>query len=171
MKNFSIRQSGYTLIELLLYIAIISTLLVGITAFFGLSAEARIKDQSVTEVNQQGTAAMEYITQAVRNATSVSSPTAGGNDSSLILVVPTGSLSPTIFSLNGTVLQVQEASTAAVALTSAKVQVSGLVFKNLTRSGTNGAIQITFTVSRTSTSGRPEFDYQKTFTTTAEVQW
>lgn len=164
------KAAGYTLIELLLYITLAGMLLVSLTMFFGMSVDARVKTQSVTEVNQQGASAMEYIQQTVRNASSISAPAAAASASSLTVVVPTASLSPTIFSLNGTVLQVKEGAAAAIALTNDDVQISNLTFTNLTRSGTHGVVRISFTVSRTNTSGRNEYDYSKTFTTTVTIR-
>jgi type II secretory pathway pseudopilin PulG len=163
-------QPGYTLIELLLYIAVVGTLLIGIAVFFGLSADDRIKNQSVLEVNQQGMAAMEYITQTIRNATAISSPAAAASGASATLTVPTGSLSPTIFDMTGTSLEVKEGANAAVLLTSNDVQVSGLTFKNLTRSGTFGIVQVSFTIARTNTGNRPEYSYQKTFVTSVALR-
>ena len=163
------RQAGYTLIELLLYVAISGMLLTGVVGFFGLVTEARVKNQSISEVDEQGAAAMDYITQTIRNATSISSPVVGATGASLTLVVPTGALSPTIFSLSGTVLQVKEGAAAAIPLTSNEVQVSSLTFHNLTRTGTGGIVQVSFVVTRTNPNNRTEFEYQKTFTGSAEV--
>ncbi len=166
-----LHQKGFTLIELLLYIVMVAVLLTSVTAFFGITIEARIKNQSINEVEDQGAAAMEYITQTIRNATSITVPTAGNTAASLTLVVPTASLSPTIFSLSGTTLQVQEGVGAPVVLNNNDVQVSGLTFKNLAASGTTGTIQVNFTVKRVNAQGRNEYDYQKTFTSSAEVGW
>ena len=164
------RQNGYTLIELLLYVVVVGMLLTSVVSFFGTVTEARVKNQTISEVNDQGTAAMDYITQTIRNATSVSAPATGGvSAASLTLVVPTGSLSPTVFSLSGTTLQVKEGAAAAIALTNNEVQISSLSFKNLTRSGTTGVVQVSFVISRTNPNNVNTFEYQKTFTGSAEV--
>lgn len=166
-----LRQAGYTLIELLLYVVILGSLLGSVTYFFGMTTEARVKNQSITEVEDQGAATMDYITQTIRNATSITTPVAAGSGNSLTIVVPTGSLSPTIFSLSGTALQVKEGAAAAISLTSSDVQVSGLTFKNLTRSGTSGIVQVSFTLTRANPGGRSEYEYQKVFTSSAEIAW
>jgi hypothetical protein len=70
-----------------------------------------------------------------------------------------------------TALQIKEGTGSIIPLTNSKVIVSGLTFKNLTRSGTPGVVQVSFTVSRLSTSGKNEYNYQKTFTGTAAVAW
>ncbi|HSX18142.1 MAG TPA: type II secretion system protein [Candidatus Saccharimonadales bacterium] len=164
------RQKGFTLIELLLYVAIVGSLLVAVSVFFTTTVDARIKNQSIMEVNDQGLNAIEYITETIRNSSSITSPAAGASAATLTLSVPTAGLSPTVFSLSGTTLQVKEGAGAAVTLTNGKVQISALSFKNLTKSGTKGIIQISFTISRVNTAGRNPYDYQKTFIASAALR-
>lgn len=333
-SHFS-QQKGFTLIELLLYISIVGSLLITLSLFFASAGDARIKNQSISEVNQQGALVMEQITQAIRNADAITAPSAGATGTSLSLTVPTAGLSPTIFSLsnsgtstvmgyngtgdstdssdnnfinavrftanatgtisslniymgpiigpspnnkgqmaiysgnstiplnllassgdtvltanswvnfsippvnvtsgqiywlgfnaNGTAnnqnayryrlgasgqsryiaqtygswpaswsggtvastepamyaqivtpgstpaaFQVKEGAANNIPLTSDNVGVSNLTFKNLTRSGTPGVIQVSFTISRVNTSGKNEYDYTKTFTGSASLRW
>jgi type II secretory pathway pseudopilin PulG len=95
------KQTGYTLIELLLYVGIVGSLLAAVSLYFAMSTDSRVKNQSIAEVNQQGALVMDRITQTVRGANSITSPAAGATADSLTLVVPTGLLSPTIFNLDG----------------------------------------------------------------------
>lgn len=169
--NMKRQQAGYTLIELILYVGIVGGLLLAVTGFFGISVSSRVKNQSISEVNQQGAYAMDYITQSIRNADSITLPLAAGSGAQLTLVVPTASLSPTIFTLNSGVLQVQEGVAAAVPLTSSKVTISGLTFTNLSRTGTPGIVRVSFTVTRNSTAGTNDYDYSKTFTSSAALRW
>ncbi len=164
-------QAGFTLIELVVYVAIVGVLLLSIVSFYGLVIDVRVKNQSIAEVNQQGQLAMDGITQTIRNATSITTPALASSGAALTLVVPTGSLSPTVFKLNGTALQITAGVSTPVALTGSKVQISSLTFKNLTRAGTNGIVQVSFVISRTNNTGRATYDYQKTFTTSAEIGW
>jgi type II secretory pathway pseudopilin PulG len=173
-RMVALRQQGYTLIELLLYVAIVGALLTTVVFFFGTVTASRVKNQAIIEVNDQGTAVMDYLTQTIRNATAVTTPTTGLSASSLTLTVPTGSLSPTVFSLTGsapTTIQVKEGAGAQVSLTNDDVQISGLTFKNLSRASTPGVVQVSFVIGRVNPSNVNEFDYQKTFTATAEVTW
>lgn len=164
-------QAGYTLIELLLYVVIVGALLTSLTYFFGMMADSRVKNQTISEVNDQAAMAMDTITQTIHNATSITTPAAAGSGASLTLVVPTGALSPTVFSLSGTTLQIKEGAAAAVALTSNDVQITSLTFTNLTKAGTSGIVQVSFTMSRPNPSNRNEYDYQKTFVDSAEIGW
>jgi hypothetical protein len=68
-------------------------------------------------------------------------------------------------------LQIKEGTGSVIPLTNDKVTLSGLSFKNLSRSGTPGVVQVSFTVSRVNGSGKNEYDFQKTFTGTAAVPW
>jgi hypothetical protein len=70
-----------------------------------------------------------------------------------------------------TAVQIKEGTGAAIALTNNKVQMSNLSFKNLSRSGTPGSIQVSFTLSRLNPANRNEYEYQKAFTGSAEVAW
>jgi prepilin-type N-terminal cleavage/methylation domain-containing protein len=164
-------QSGFTLIELLLYVMIVGSLLTGAVGLYAMTIDARIKTQSINEVNQQGAYIMDYITQTIRNASSVAAPAATNTGTSLSLTVPTSALSPTTFSLNADTLQVREGAGSAVPLSNSNVQLSALSIVNLSRSSTNEIVQISFTVSRVNTSGLNRYDYQKTFTSSAEVSW
>jgi hypothetical protein len=321
-----LKQKGYTLIELLLYVAIIGGLLISVTMFYGVTLNARVKSQSISEVEQQGALALDYITQTIRNATSITAPAAGATGSSLTLVVPTGVLSPTTFNTPGTVLgynvdggttdssnsnvinatkftatasgtidtlyayvgatiganpnnkgqmaiysgatpstllassasvdltassvnafpissvsvtngqtywlayntngtngtqnnlryhigaagqslftsvsfgtwpgswsgstsnfefsmyaliggggtsslQITEGAASAIPLTNSKVEVTNLTFKNLSRSGTPGIVQVSVTLARINDSNRNEYDYEKTFVTSAALRW
>ncbi|HEX3568779.1 MAG TPA: type II secretion system protein [Candidatus Saccharimonadales bacterium] len=166
-----LKQAGFTLIELLLYVAIVGSLLLAVVTFYGMTLDQRIKNQAIAEVNQQGTQVMDQMTQTIRNATSITTPTTAASGSTLILVVPTAASSPTTFALNGTALQITEGTGSAIALTGTRVKVGSVAFTNLTRSGTNGIIQISFVVSYANNTGRTTYDYQKTFTSSAEVRW
>lgn len=173
MKDNTPHQRGFTLIELLLYVAIVSTLLGALATFFSLSLSARVKNQSIAEVNQQGAAILERFATTVRAANGITSPTAGTTASSLTLAVTTPALTPTIFDASSgspAAFQIKEGGASAIPLTNNKVALSDLSFKNLSRASTPGAIQISFTLSRVNSSGRNEYDYQKTFTTTVALR-
>lgn len=168
--NNSRKNAGFTLIELLLYIALVGILLSAVTSFFITIADAKIKNQGVTEVDEQGAFIIEQLTQTVRNATSITSPAAGATSSGFTVVVPTASLSPTIASLSGTTLQIKEGAGADTALSNGNVRVTSFTVSNLSRSGTAGILQISFILERINNSGRSEYDFQRTFTTSVGLR-
>lgn len=135
-----------------------------------MAMSTRVKAQVISEVDQQGLAAMERITQVIRSADSISAPTAGASAASMTLVVPTPALSPTIFDVAASALRIQEGAAAAVAITSSDVVVTGTNFRNLSRSGTPGTVQVSFTISYNNPGGQSHYSYQKTFTSTISLR-
>lgn len=172
--HFSIRKrrsgAGFTLVELLLYVAL-TTIMVGtISAFLFLMLQVRVKSQVINEVEQQGQQAMQRITQVIRKASDITVPAQGASGSSATLVVtPVGS-SPTVFDLSAGALRITEGVGAPVVLTNSRVTASALTFTNVSRSVSSHDLRIQFTLTAVNSSGRNEYDYTKTFTTTAHVR-
>ena len=153
MKNY---QKGFTLIELLLYIAIASIIVFTTASMLRFTLESRTKNQTIAEVEQEGAQVMQLITQTVRNATAISSPTIGASGASL-------SVDTTVFDLSGGAIRIKEGAGAAVNLTSSKITVSSLNFQNLSRVSTPNIVRVSFTVTYTNSSGRNEYDFTKSF--------
>ena len=161
---------GYTLIELLLYVTIIGSLLTAVSMYFSTATEARVKNQSIVEVNQQGAIAVDTITYAIRNADSITSPTAGNSAASLTLVVPTGADSPTVFDLSSDAIRSKKGAASAIPLTNSKVKITSLTFTNLTRSGTLGVVRFSFVIARVNNSNQNAYEFQKTFYASAALR-
>ncbi len=138
-------RKGFTLIELLLYVAIVGAIVFSIAGFLSLLMQSRVKNQTIAEVEQQGTAVMQIITQSGRNATSVNFTNA--------------------FDISGGVIREN-----SVALTNSRVVASGLTFQNLSRAGTPGTTRIQFTLTHINPEGRNEYNYSKTFYGTSSVR-
>jgi Tfp pilus assembly protein PilW len=163
-------KKGFTLVELLLYVAL-TTIMVGTTSvFLFITLQVRVKNQVITEVEQQGQQAMQRITQVIRNATDITTPAQGVSGASATLVVVPAGNSPTIFDLSAGALRIKEGAGAAVVLTNARVTASALNFTNLSRSASSHDIRVQFTLTAVNSSGRSEYDFTKTFTTTAHVR-
>ncbi len=164
------KQRGFTLIELLLYVAMLGILLSAVAAFFITTVDARVKNQSITEVNEQGSLVMDQLTHIIRNATSITSPAAGASSAGFNAVVPTVNLSPTILSLASGTLQLKEGTGTAIPLTNSKVQVTNLTVANLTRPSTSPILQISFTLTRVNPVSLNSYSYTQTFTTSVGVR-
>ena len=169
MRNHKLRQAGFTLIELLLYVALVSVILFASTMTATLAIEARVKSQTVMLVEQQGSAAMSYITGTLRNATSTALAN-GASASSITLVMANATLNPTVINLSGTTLQTREGVATAVALNGGQVQASSLTFTNLTVGGSTQSIRVSFTLTRTNPNNQNRYDYSKTFVSTATIR-
>ncbi len=175
MKKLSLHlknKEGFTLIELLLYIGIFSIIISGISLFAVTILAERTKNQVIAEVNYQGEATMDLMTQTVRSATSITTPTRGNSGTSMSLVTSVAANNPTVFDSynDGSVvrLRISEGSPATVnKLTNGRVTVSSLSFTNSSVTAGTDSIKIQFTLSAKTSSVRGEFNYQKTFYGTA----
>lgn len=132
--------------------------------------EARVKQQTIAEIEQSGTQVMQTTTQLIRNAETINSPATGASSSTLSLDVVDAAKDPTIIELSGGVIYITEGAGSAVPLTAAPVNVDSLTFYNLSRSGTPGVVRLQFTLTYTNPSGRQEYDYTKTFYGSASVR-
>ncbi|MBI4252913.1 type II secretion system protein [Candidatus Uhrbacteria bacterium] len=168
MKIFAKR--GFTLVELLLYVGILATLMLVTSLLLSAILQARVKSQTIAEVEQQGAQAMHVITQTLRNADGINSPGQGLGAASLSVNTYTLANNPTLFDLSGGIVRITEGAGQATPLTNTRVTVSSLSFQNFSRSSTPGTIRIQFIVSAVNASGSNEYDFQKTFIGSASLR-
>lgn len=164
------KTKGFTLIELLLYVSIVGVLILSVSVLLSLFMRSRVKNQTISEVEQQGVQVMQIITQTARNAETITNPTAGNSASSATFDVVTASLDPTIFDLASGIIRIKEGAGSATSLTNSRVTASSLTFQNLSRASTPGTIRVQFTLTHVNPSGRNEYDYNKTFYGTASLR-
>lgn len=163
-------RRAFTLVELLLYVSMAGVLILAVSVLMAAIMNARIKNRTVAEVEQQGARAIALITQTVRNADAINAPTIGTSAMTLSLNTYSGSLNPTFFDVSGGVLRVTEGAGSPVALTNSKVAVSNLSFQNLSYSGTPGLVRVQFTLGYVNNSGRNEYDYSRSFAASAALR-
>ncbi len=163
-------RGGFTLLELLLYFAIVSVMTLVISAFLFSILEARAKSRAIAEVEQQAGNAIQIISRTIRNAENVNFPAPSATSSSLSLDVWDAAKDPAIFDVSGAALRIKEGTGAEIALTSSRVVVSNPVFSNLSRAGTFGVVRVQFTLSYVNPENRNEYDYSKTFYVSAALR-
>lgn len=161
---------GFTLVELILYIALAAILLLSVFSLFWLVVESRIKNQTMAEVDQQGIQIIQVITQDIRNAESVNYPTVGNSASELSLDIIDGTKDPTIFDILNDTLQIKEGTANEIEITSSRIRISDLEFQNSSRNGTSDTIKIKFTLSHANPENKNEYNYSKTFYGSATIR-
>jgi prepilin-type N-terminal cleavage/methylation domain-containing protein len=156
-------QSGFTLLELLLYMAILVVILVAIVGLLRMLMEVRVKNRLTSEVQEQGQLIVYELNRAIKNGSSITTPTAGVSGATLTMVMQDNTISPTTVTLTGSQITMKQAAGAAVALNNTLVTPSSLSFTNLTRSGTFGTVSYSFILTAVNASGISEFSYSSTF--------
>lgn len=164
MKNLDFKTNyGFTLIEMLVYTAIFVLMISALAAFMSTLSQSRIRNQAMLEVNDQGVQVLRIITQNLRNATVINSPSIGTSVGTLSVNTISAGTTPTLVTLSGGVLYITQGASPAVALTNNKVAVSNLSFSNVSRPSTFGAVKVSFTVTNSTSSSKAEYNYSNTF--------
>lgn len=152
---------GFTLVEMLLYIVIVATVLLGVFAFMNVLVRSRVKITTVMEVEQQGIFISEILSQDIRNAISIDNVSANG----LSMTETSGTIS--IGFEDGKIVRSDNSGTAS--LTSPRVIASEFSVTNLASVGPP-SVRISFTLSHANLSHRTEYDYSRAFATTATLR-
>jgi len=170
-KSFlSDSKRGFTLVEIVLYLAIASVIVVSSSVFIHSLLESKIKNQAILEVEEQGIQTLNLVTQTIRNAQDINSPSAGESSSELSLAVDDPAKSPTVFDISQNALRMKEGDGSAIPLTSNRVSVTETRFRNLSRTGTPGIVRIEFTLSFASSGQTQAYQYSKTFYASAALR-
>jgi prepilin-type N-terminal cleavage/methylation domain-containing protein len=173
MKSNQLKRKvnkGFTLIETLVYVAIFAIMIGAITIFASNIQASRLRMQILLEVNDQGNSIVRTITQTIRNADSITSPTIGNNSSNLSLASLDISKNPTAISESGDILYITEGVGSPIALSNNKVKMTNLTFSNLSRPSTPGVIQFRFTLKNIDSAIKAEQQYSVDFYGTASIK-
>lgn len=163
------RHSGFTLIEMILYLAISSIFLTGLVYFTWDIIYGRVKSFTFQEVNYNIRFASKRITYEIKNAKSVNSITG----SSISLQMTDASRNPTEIQLTGGRIRIGYGLSSSCPinnpcyLTSDKVTVNDLAFTDLS-SGNSSNIKFLLTVE--SSGDRQEYNNIQTVETAVEVR-
>jgi len=158
MKN----KKGMSLIEMLLYVAIMGILIAGITSFIIFNKKISDRNEAINEVEFQSSEIVEVISQTIRNAKSVTEPAfqATGSQLSLTVDAPDSTI---IFGFSSGKVTIKRGTASATNLNSDQVAVSNLSFKNLGNAETNGSINFQFDATYLNPGNKSELNYAKTF--------
>ncbi len=166
-------QRGFTLFELLIYVGIVGLILLTLGLSLINLLYGRVKVRAISEVLSNARLIEQQLSDAARHAEgiNVGASTFNSDPGVLSLNMENAQVDPTIFSLssdNG-ILQVSEAGTQDVSITTNNVQVTNLVFHNLTGSGDMGVIQVEYTLQANNPANLIYYDYVASFQTTLRI--
>ncbi len=141
-------RPGTTLVELLIFLAIMS-MVVGVTLPMLFSAvENRLLQQTISVVEQNGTQAVQNMGLKIRNAETILYPAAGQTGKYLVLQTGSGGTNPTIIGvLSGSVVIIQHSIKETIS--TAQVGIDQFFVRNTSTSATSQSVAISFRANRT----------------------
>ena len=158
--------TGFTLIETLIYTALIGIVLTGFITFALLISGLSTKNYVIEEVNVNARTAVNLISQKIKQAKGVVNPTQGMASSILILQMPDGRL--LTISASGNVLTLDEDG-SVVHITGDEVAVIDLNFTNLAGADQNDNIRITFNIEYNNALS-VEYNYPQSYQTAVSLR-
>lgn len=165
MQSIFKDNRGFTLVELLLYIFVASGILLSIVALVALLIQSRVKNQTISLVEQQGTQIIQLVTQEINNAKAITSPSAGNSGNVLQFQDMSGQAEQ--ISLVSTTLFLNKNSKDYF-LNPTTIQVSNWQIKNLGVAA-HDSIKIQFDLNYNNLSGLNQYSYSQTFYATANI--
>ncbi len=151
-------MKGFTLIEFIIYIAILAVVLLVSFNFSWQIIFSNEKAQSQREVQQNARFVMEKISRILRQAKSVNTPSPGSSANILSLEMKDPLLDPTVFEITDNKLYITQGADPSYELTNNRVEVSNIQFRNLSFADTPETIQIDISLKHVNPSGRTEYD-------------
>src|SRR3989338_4832738 len=176
VSSFKFQERGFTIIEMVFYTAIVGIIGTVLMLFLFNSLKAYNKTQAVQHVFNNVNGSLRTITDEIKYARGIYTPTSVLNNDSGQLSLETALNAPTgetatfvdFYLDNGRIYEKREGS-LAVALTSERVFITALRFSSLSNSGKISATaQITGRINTTST--KPEDQANLTLTSSASLR-
>ncbi len=162
-------RNGFTLIELILYIALVAIFVSGAILFAWDIIYGRVKSTVHQEVNQNLRIASKRIAFEIRNASAINSVT----PTSISLASTDASRNPTVIDLSSDRVRIGYGgagncpTSAPCFLTSNQVSITNLLFTDMSAASSNN---IRFSITAESIGQRQEWDVLQTITTSSELR-
>lgn len=166
-------SQGFTLVEMILYLFIVGVILSVLALFLLQLLNARTKTYAISEVLSSAHLIEERLSEAVRHASSVevADSVFQSDPGVLSLNMVNADRTPLVFSLtqdNGQ-FQLSEGGNNPVVLSPEQIEITNLVFTNLTTQDDTGMIRVEFTVKISSDSATKAFAYEQSFQTALRI--
>ena len=165
--KLKIKEKGFTFIELILYVAILTIILSALVPFAWNAVETGVKSAVQQEVNANARYISERIKYEIRNSTGINSVAA----TSISLATSTPATNPTIIDLSAGNIRIKQGAGSTMNLNSANTVVNSLTFTNYT-SGNNKTkhIQFVMTVAASFAAARHEYQDSVVLESSAELR-
>jgi prepilin-type N-terminal cleavage/methylation domain-containing protein len=149
-------RKGFTFIELLIATAIFTLVIIAFISIFTTVVGVQVRQTSTAAVSGES----QFLLQKIQYYAELSSFVSTTQDlatSSLTLRMPSSSIDPTVFSLSGGTVYIQQAGGALQPLTSNSVVVSNLLFTRRSNASGHDLVSVSFTVSYNTSNSKQMF--------------
>lgn len=151
------KNQGFTLMEIMIYLAIVSFFVVAVTTLAWDVVADKTKNDSLAEVNDNSGIIVEYLKKSVKSAKQIVSPAEKGQNQTSLNLLMNDDTTTLINTVNNR-LQITEGSNNPVYLSSSRVLITNLNIINLTKENTAGNLRIQFDIALDNPSGRSEYN-------------
>lgn len=167
------QRKGFTLIEILVYIAILSVVISVIVSFLLWSMRLSTKSAAMVEVSKNARRAIEIISYEAREAKSIYFPTTGSSQLSLqtLKYSPQGESGSFIdFYLSDGNIYLKKESQDPIALNTDKVEIISLSFDQISTTTTIPSVRISIGVGYKNPKNLPEYSAFINMTSTVSIR-
>lgn len=140
-------RPGSTLIELMIFIALLSATIGVVIALLVATNDSRIRQQVISTVEQNGVQLLQTLTRRVRGAERIRYPAAGQTGAVLMVQMASENEDPTVIALSGGALIVARHDTLQT-LSSSQVTILDLEVRNTSAADDKPSAMLQFTVSK-----------------------
>ena len=171
MRHIS-KAKGFTFIEVAVYVAVLAIVFLAVISFFIWSIRTNKKVQAIQEVTTASRRAMEIMTQEIKEAQGLYTPTSSSTQLSLLTAkyLPGNEADTYIdFYLCDTRLCLKKETDDPIAITPGSVEITDLRFTQISSSSAP-SIQINLTLSSVLDYGLSGFQSRLSATATASIR-
>jgi len=176
MKIFGSKKS-FTLVEILIYVAVLAVVILAVSSFFIWTIYTNLKARAMREVLYNAERALTVMTQEIKEAKSIYTSTSifdthpGRLSLETTKYLPEGEETTFVdfYLCNGQLCFKKESQKDPIVLTSDQVKVDNLIFTQII-SGESSSVQINLKIDYESTSLKPEYQSSITLTSAASLR-
>lgn len=165
------REKGFALLELVVYLGLLSFVLSAIVLFSVEFVGVRAKSTAFAEATRNAKFAVSRIAYEVRSAESINYDDSVFDSSPGVLSLETGdsSTNPTVISVSDGKLMMSRGADSEIALTPDSAEVRNFTVSNAGNSAHSRTVQVQLTMGTENVGGLEEFSGETSYQTTVRV--
>ncbi len=165
-------QSGFSLIELIIYVALVSIIVTGFVSFAIDLAASSQKAKVQLQVQQNARFAMETILREIRQAQGLDelNSTFGAHPGAITLEQADPLNDPTVIDVENGILRIMRGAQGTEEITDESLEITDLVFENLSTPGRVQVLRVALTLRHANPDQSEIFEADSTLYGTAVIR-